>query len=72
MLAGNKLLSVSLAVFLFRDRELTLESAEISQLNEALREFFFIRPIDPFGDQVYGTLFEDDAAAYSHSDLESV
>ena len=69
MLAGNRLLAVSLAFFLFRDRTLALPQKKVESIIPALREFFFVRPHDPEGDQIYETLFENDSASYSDSDL---
>lgn len=70
MLAGNRILSASLAAFLFRDRQLTLENGSPAGLINALREFFRIREEDEDGDYIFDTLFEDDTENFSESDFE--
>lgn len=70
MLTGHRLLAVSLAIFLFRDRVISLPTNEISGLVLVLRDFFRIRTNDPDGDHIFETLFEDDSANCSDSDLE--
>ena len=72
MLAGNKILATSLAIFLFRDRTLALPNGSIADLAPALREFFDLGPKTSDGDTTYETLFEDDAKEYSDNDLEQI
>lgn len=70
MLVGNKILAVSLSMFLFRDRLLSLPSGKIQELIFALRAFLGINSDGHEGDLIYETLFEDDSSDYSDHDLE--
>ena len=72
MLAGHRLLAVSLAIFLFRDHVISLPANEIEGLVLVLRDFLRIRPNDTEGDYIFETLFENDSASFSNSDLEEV
>ena len=73
MLSGNKILSASIAIFLFRDRSVILDKISTDRLSigliPALREFLKIRSIDKNGDHIYNTLFDDDTAMYEDSDF---
>lgn len=70
MLAGNRILSASLAVFLFRDRKIFLENGSPNGLVMALRDFFQIRSDNKDGDYIFETLFEDDTSNFSPDDFE--
>lgn len=70
MLSGNKILAASLAIFLFRDRQLVLPSPPDEHIVPALREFLAIRDSDPDGYEIYNVLFEDDSSNFSSSDFE--
>ena len=76
MLSGNKILSASLAVFLFRDRAISLDGGSgrplAGGLIPALREFLSIRSGDDAGDYVYTKLFEDDSSSFQNDEFELV
>lgn len=72
MLVGNRLLGASLAVFLFRDHKIALNSGAPSGLVSALREFLGIRENDKDGNYIFEKLFEDDSSSFSTNDFEKV
>ncbi len=72
MLAGNRILGASLAVFLFRDRPIALKMGSPERLIIALRDFFQIREKDEGGEYIFRTLFEDDSENFSENDFEKV
>lgn len=70
MLAGNRILGASLAAFLFRDRQISLNDGSPDGLIAALRGFFRIGETDQDGNYIFETLFEDDSENFSESDFE--
>lgn len=72
MLAGNRILGASLAVFLFRDRKIALGENLDDSLIIALRDFFRIEDDDQDGEHIFNILFEDDSSNFSKSDFEKV
>lgn len=71
MLRWHKIPAVSLAVFLFRDRRLCMPDATIAGLLAALREFFCVGSEVTGGEEIFDTLFGDDAAEYENQELSA-
>lgn len=71
MLVGHKIPALSLAVLLFRDRCLCMSKVTTAGLLAALREFFRIDSEVAGGDEIFSTLFEDDAAFYEGQELSA-
>ena len=69
MLYGNPLPAASLAVFLYRNYELSLEAPKCVQILRIFREEFGFRQEIHVEDVIFNTLFQDDSTQFDETEL---